>query len=859
VIPYIHTSGKNVISCNADLIILDNGNYPLLISLCDISVKTKKICADLISDKYGDVYLKDRKDITFNQRLFSWNQSFRYRSDKIDRMLTHTVIYNTKINQYCIDWNNDGRIQILTKYLRNIHYLPVTEDVVENVLIADEEYCKQFTYSDYRCVKELQVYTSNPMFENLKAYHINVSSFKSRLNSIKLEGFDDNFKWDEIEDIEDYLFTFLEPIKEKLKENIKTLYNPNKICQEMFKGKLKPYDSQVPIIQAGIEVLNRDRFVYLAAEMGTGKTPMSSKINHCHMKEKGKQAYVTLVMCPAITLSQWKDEIKNSIGDKVDVHIIKKTNDFIKIYNETNLKFDKPTYFLVGKETFKLDAKKRHGVNIKKKNIKRKKKIEHGGYYKWTSADHVKETITVACCPDCGRPIQNLLRKTEDVFFNESDFQGNPKKSNYKCTICGAVLWQSTYDKTKKSSLLRFIKTKNIRFDSLICDEIHESANGESLIGSSTRTLFNYANKIILLSGTSNNGYSSSLHNVFMGLLSQTLIKNEVIDMKRFIETYGTLQAVSKRKDGEYHRSGRAEIKDSEFKEIEGVNPILFTRFMSQNFIFATLDDLGKDLPELNEYYVPIKHIDEMDMNEHRLINDIKYANAFNAKMYESTIVKHYVNNPYNWGSIEIEGKDTVEVVQPKNLSDESELLPKEIELLRIIKQEVSEGRKCCVYVDFNNGGQYMQGDPLPHRIEKILKDNGIRVFQLKPSVPTYERRELIEKKKDSFDVLITNPMLVQVGLNLVFIPTYINYMPSYQYSVTSQSNRRGYRANSTFENRIYHLYYQGSVEDGIIKRYQRKMAEAQAIEAKFNVKLEDESIRTSSILGKKINDNIVV
>ena len=114
----------------------------------------------------------------------------------------------------------------------------------------------------------------------------------------------------------------------------------------------------------------------------------------------------------------------------------------------------------------------------------------------------------------------------------------------------------------------------------------------------------------------------------------------------------------------------------------------------------------------------------------------------------------------------------------------------------------------------------------------------------------------MLEKKKDDFQVLITNPKLVEVGLNLTYIPTYINYMPSYMYETVLQSNSRGYRSNSVLENRVYHLYYENSCENGIIKRYQRKLAEAQAIEGKFNVFIEnDDSIRTASKLGKKIND----
>jgi hypothetical protein len=852
-IPYLRTTDKNTINCNSDLVILDSGDV-ILISLCDLHIKNRKICSDIISHSYS-VTLRDREDIFFEQTLYGRENHYRYKSERMQNDLTHTIIYNTKINDYCINWNNEDKNEIITKYLRNIHFIPVTSEIVGVILDKDEVENAKYTYVNYGCVSECTVYTNNPVYLDLKVYKINVSYFKEKLNSLTLDGYADDFDWTEIEDIEDYIFKFLDSIKERLKETVRVLFDSNNINQKMFEGKMKPYDGQVPIIQSTLEVLKRSRFVYLAAEMGVGKTLISTKANHCHLYPN-KNNYVTLIVAPAITLTQWKDEIKNSVGDKVDIHIIKKTSEFINIYNKNQLQFNKPTYFLVGKETFKLDAKRVSGVNIKTMEIKHKKEVMGSGYYSYASIKEVKEKITIACCPDCGKPLQNELRKKEDVFFTEKDFEGNPKKSNYKCSQCNAVLWQSTYDKTKKSSLIRFIKTKNIHFDSIIIDEAHKDRNGESIIGNSTRTLFNYAKKILLLSGSSNNGYSSSLHNLLLGLIPNKLKANEVMDMQAFIKTYGTLMAVSKKKDGEYYRSGRSEIKDSEFKEIEGINPIVFAKYLVENYIFATLDDLGKDLPDLNEYYIPISQTDKMERSERDLWHEIKSANAFNAKMYEDSIVKHYINNPFKWDSIPIEKDGLIHNVQPKCILDI--VLPKEQKLLDMVLQEVSEGRKCCIYVDFSNGGEYMQGETISKRIESLLTNINIKCFTLKTSVATYDRKELLDKKKDDFQVLITNARLVEVGLNLVYIPTYINYMPSYMYETVAQSNRRGYRANSTLENRIYHLYYENSCENGIIKRYQRKMAEAKAIEGRFDVNLEDdETIRTASKLGKKIMEGV--
>jgi hypothetical protein len=856
-IPYLRTTDKNIINCNADLVILDS-NEPILISLCDLHIKNKKICSDFISHSYG-ITLRDREDIFFEKSLYSgYNKEthYRYKSERMQNDLTHTIIYNTKINDYCINWNNEDKNEIITKYLRNIHYLPVTSEIVGLILEKDVEEQTKYKYGNYGFLSKCEVHTNNPMYLDLKVYKINVYYFKEKLNALKLEGYEEDFDWSKIEDIQDYIFAFLKPIKKRLEQNVRILYDPNNINPKIFEGKIIPKNGQIPVIQGALELLKIDRVVYFASEAGFGKTNISTKVNHCHIFPN-KQNYVTLIVAPATTLTQWKDEIRDSISDKVDIHIIKKTSEFIQIYNKNQLQFNKPTYFLVGKETFKLDAKRVSGINIKTMEIKYKKEVMSGtGYYSYPIIKEVKEKITLACCPDCGKPLQNELRKKEDVFFTEKDFQSNPKKSNYKCGQCGAVLWQSTYDKTKKSSLIRFIKTKNVHFDSIICDEIHEQNNGESIIGSATRTLFNYTKKIILLSGTSNNGYSSSMHNLLLGIMSNKLKVNNVIDMEAFIKTYGTLMAISKKKDGEYHRSGRSEIKDSDYSEIEGINPIIYSKYLIENYIFSTLSDLKEDLPDLNEMYIPIKQSEEMERNEYNLLDEIKSANAFNLKMYENSIIKHYINNPFKWDSIEINKGEEYSSVQPKCIEDT--ILSKEQKLLDIILKEVSENRKCCVYMDFNNGGKYMKNDTISKRIESLLQKNNIKVFTLKSSVVTHVRKELLDKKKDDFQVLITNSMLVKVGLNLTYIPTYINYMPSYMVNDVDQSNRRGYRANSILENRIYHLYYENSCENGIIKRYQRKMAEKKAIEGKFNVNLEnDENIRTASKLGKKISEGV--
>ena len=56
---------------------------------------------------------------------------------------------------------------------------------------------------------------------------------------------------------------------------------------------------------------------------------------------------------------------------------------------------------------------------------------------------------------------------------------------------------------------------------------------------------------------------------------------------------------------------------------------------------------------------------------------------------------------------------------------------------------------------------------------------------------------------KDKYDVFISNPKLVNVGINMAWCGTYIVYMPSYRVDVITQATHRGYRANSQISNRF--------------------------------------------------------
>jgi hypothetical protein len=268
-IPYIRSVGKDTISCDCDLAILD-GNKPILLSLVDYGIKTRKVTADIITNDHNlKLSIEDREDITFKKELscssYGEGEGYNFKSDRQGE-LTHTIIKNKKTNEYIIDWDNIGIVNAIVNYLRNSHYIPVTHDMISKIV---DKY-SSYTDGSYSIIKPLNIYTNNPLFENVKAYSISIYWFKEELAKPQTEIFTDGFNWDYIETFEDYIYSFIDPIKAKISETVKPLYNPKVVDKEIFNGVKKPYNGQIPLIQSAIEVLKRDRFVYIGAEMGVG-------------------------------------------------------------------------------------------------------------------------------------------------------------------------------------------------------------------------------------------------------------------------------------------------------------------------------------------------------------------------------------------------------------------------------------------------------------------------------------------------------------------------------------------------------------------------------------------------------------
>src|SRR5699024_8102491 len=220
------------------------------------------------------------------------------------------------------------------------------------------------------------------------------------------------------------------------------------------------------------------------------------------------------------------------------------------------------------------------------------------------------------------------------------------------------------------------------------------------------------------------------------------------------------------------------------YQEIEGVNPLVFARYFANSFIFVNLNDIKNDIPSLNEHYINVKQADVIKENEQKLREDIKKVSPYSASFYNESVIKHYANKPFNWSEIPFNYYENdvqkQEVVNPVNTNLEQVLLPKEKELIKICKEKASLREKVWVYNDFITNGKYTNGQTLEDRLKEVLEQAGLKVYVLKSTVKTIDRKKTIEKFKDEYDVFISNAQLVGTGVNMQWCSNYVFYSPTY-------------------------------------------------------------------------------
>ena len=167
-------------------------------------------------------------------------------------------------------------------------------------------------------------------------------------------------------------------------------------------------------------------------------------------------------------------------------------------------------------------------------------------------------------------------------------------------------------------------------------------------------------------------------------------------------------------------------------------------------------------------------------------------------------------------------------------------IMPKEQELISIIKKELEQKRKVLVYIQNSNTTD------ISPRLVDLIEDKQIKVKVLR-SGDTEGRAKIIQRwVKKGIDVLITNPKKVEVGMDLLDFPSIIFFhIPMSTYTLR-QASRRSWRIPQKKPVRIYFLTYSGTMQTRLMKLFVKEKSIDDAIEIPL------QSVNHNQIFTKK-------
>lgn len=680
----------------------------------------------------------------------------------------------------------------------------------------------------------------------------------------------------EVNSITQYLTEFGPSIAERIKSLFDPLFDPaqDTISHEVLEinrhiektAGYSLYDAQLAVAESIKRRLEKNKIGLVIAECGSGKSKIGLtsiaavlaglSANHTHKKKA-----FNIVLCPSHITKKWVREIEESLPDTF-AGIVGSITDFDRLYREYE-KHDMTCYAVISKETAR------------------------DGYMR-APAVIWKERRKAFVCPDCGEIVEMSISDDGGSYVVNADqfFFKRENRWNHKCTSCGTSLWTAlnpsiqnhewvkigdygfVYRKLahqhlpkvknpavekhlheiiggvfrmrgalRKYPLSTYIKSKyKGRIDGLILDELHQY-NNNSGQGDAMNDLYGAAKKVIGMTATLINGYSSGIFYLLyriMPLLMQQDGK-EYSSPGDFISEYGVTETTYEEREADYNSNRRTVKSKKRTKQKPGVSPLVYSRFLLEYAAFLSLADMGKELPDYEEIPIALKLPDEIaDEYRHmeKSLLEVLKKDAKAAKKILSAylnLLTAYPDQPYGHNPVG-HPFDGYPIVEPPDMGDIDMLMPKDEKTLEIVRAKIAAGEKVLIFTNWTRLDTQK-------KLVNLLSVEGFRTEILAAKVQPNKREQWVEDRlADGLQVLIANPRLVETGLDLNAFTTLIFYDTGYNLFTLRQASRRSWRINQTAPRvEVYMLYYASTMQHKAMKLMATKLAVAGIIEGGFS------------------------
>lgn len=681
--------------------------------------------------------------------------------------------------------------------------------------------------------------------------------------------------FNEVSTVSKYLKAFGVTVANRIKALFKPLFDPTTehlsqnvlSANEYLKTKVRYslYDAQLAVAESLKRQLDRGSVALVVAECGSGKTKIGATALYAHQQGKhpGGKTF-NVVLCPSQITEKWVREIEETLPNTFAGIITDscELDKFHAAYERDN----KTAFAIISKEMARDGYMKRPSVIWSKRKkaflcpdcneIIMMELTEDGSKYR-VKADQfffIRETDQNHKCEECKTPLWSALnpdKQTAWVKIGSYGFVYRYKAGEHlrgckdpdaldqiEMVAANPDGYYPAAGAYRRMALSTYIKhTLKDRLDGLILDELHQYSN-KSGQGDAMAELVGAAKKTVGMTATLINGYSKGIFYLLFRVAPDLMLKDgrEYSRPRDFAQEYGVVENIYELKQAEYNANRRASKTKKQERQLPGVSPLVYTRFLLESAAFLSLMDMGKDLPEYEEIPVPLNMRPEVRHEYENIENDLKRIFKKRRDIAKKILSAYLglltvypdqpyghepIRNPLDWDEV---------LVAPLDKSNFDELHEKDLKVLEIVQKKIARRERVLIYTS------WIRIDT-QNKLLKLLAKNGIKAEVLHAKVSPAKREKWVEKcVKNGVQVLITNPSLVETGMDLNDFTTLIYYNISYNLFNLRQSSRRSWRINQKAPRiEVYFLYYRETMQHRAMRLMANKLAVASIIEGNIS------------------------
>jgi hypothetical protein len=481
-----------------------------------------------------------------------------------------------------------------------------------------------------------------------------------------------------------------------------------------------------------------------------------------------------------------------------------------------------PAYFVVSRESGKLSYHWKHAFNVAGSGAEKGAVVN----------------------PDTGSSIPH----PDGGILSRIDFDQRKIFEHFTRAKSGtagfSAMWQADREKIQRMAPLEYVsRYMKGWWDYAIADELHQLAQ-ETSQGNNLGVLYRGSRRLIGLTGTLMGGYADDLFHLFYRMEPRVMVAQGFdagsCGRRDFAERYGVLESIEKVPNADHACTRTQKVTTRQVRK-PGASPLVFGNFLMSSTAFVTLEDIAQYLPTYEESVIELQMDAELAKAYEGIEEDIRDAlkrNRGNRSLM--SLMMHrlllYPDHPYGIGEIwgkrfdPAEGRFEEFLVTTAPDLPEDTLQAKERKLIEDIREELRQGRRCQVYVTFT--GEH----DVAARLEYVLRNAGLRVAVLRPSVPTLKREAWYQKQlKDGVEVVIAHPKLVETGLDLLAFPTLYFVQTGYSLHTLRQASRRSWRIGQKHPVRVKFLVYGRTTQTTCLRLMGKEMLVALMMEGKFS------------------------